>query len=560
MHGKRIVKGGEMLRGLIGSAVLLVTCSIPVQADLLENLLNGQNPFPTGGTGAGGTSTTGSSSSGTNTGGTASGTGSGAGTGTGVTTGEGTNTSAEGEEKSQRFQELITIAKGELEPNNHLAVADPLSPGQPVKGQLFSIEDQDWYSINTTEPKAEVTIEMPSGLAAWNITIRDRSGNVLAAKNSSKSSDLVFSTTLEKPGKYYVVVSNLEDSREDYVLLVSGSNLANPGGRHPDPNFHDAETELNNALADANGIGSVVQLVGHLSTESDIDIYKLESQGDEILSVELCPGNAACANQIGEEGGPWVVYIFDGGKVSQEMLDEERPLFVCVGETTPTTILVHHLYLSLNDGVFSPALLGIIDPAFGVSKQVEVGLRNPGTYYLVVSSPLKRDEDGSVRIKEEVKCGKDAEGKDRTIKEEKIIVFPFSDDQYDLRVVQTKLTPSISPVQSASLEANRSTFMGDVMYIPVVEANGMEYSAELRMFKRSNEIMFELLRVDSLGPIQEVMDTQDLEREAGKASLEGDVVHIPTAEFNGHYYSGDLRMVKENGKLLFKLIRAQRLN
>ncbi len=607
IKGKQL-KESHKMQGLIGGAVMAVMLSTPVQADLLDVLLGGKDPFPIGSGLSGGTSGS-SSSGGSNPPATSdSGNGTGqndnsAGSDNGgkqipseipcVTTdcdsngnpvnndgnggvivketdtgsdnnGGGDSGNNDGGDtgnttQSTRYETLIAQANGELEPNNHLTSADPLTPGQPVKGQLFSMEDEDWYSIRTTKPRAVLSVEMPAGGAAWRLSVRDRAGNLLAVKDSSSTEDLTFSVTLEKEGDYYLVISSIDDSRNDYVLLASGFDLTNPGNRHPNPNFHDAETELNNVLTEANSIGSAVQLVGHLSTESDIDIYRLESQGDEILSVELCPGNAACASQIGEEGGPWVVYIFDGEKITQDMLEAEFELSACLGNV-PTTYRVSHLYLSLNSGVFSPALLGVIDPAFGNSKRVEVGLARAGEYFIIISSPLKRDDDGSVILKEEKECGKDQNGESIKIQEQKIVIFPFSDDQYALRIVQTQLTPSIAPVESASSQANRSTFLGDVLYVPVVEANGMEYSAELRMFKRGDEIMFELLRADALGPKQEVMDTQSLQREAMKASLEEDVVHIPSAELNGRYYSGDLRMFKENGKLLFKLIRAQRLN
>ncbi|XSG84045.1 MAG: hypothetical protein ACPW60_09900 [Methylohalobius sp. ZOD2] len=461
---------------------------------------------------------------------------------------------------TSRRDEFLAKAQREKEPNNHIAAANPVDPGQPVSGQLFSLEDEDWYALRATQADTIVNVEMPAGPAQWQIALLDEAGNLLDARVSSTENELLYSTLLEKAGKFYLVVSGVEDSdsRDNYTFNVTGEGLENPEDRNLNANFHDAEIEFNDTLEEANSLTSAVRLVGQLRNSSDVDLYRLESPGDEILSIELCPGNAVCGDQFTEGSGPWVIYVFDGDRVTQSMLDAEVPLTVCSGDQ-PTQVFTNHMYLSLNVGLFDHALLGIIDPAFGVSRRVEVGLKDPGAYFLAVSSPLRRDEDGSVILKEEGTCGKDEEGNDVKIEEQKIIIEPFSDDQYEMQVVQTSLTPSIT-LDTITQTALREDNVSDVMHVPVVEVNGVEYSADLLRLEQNGEVMFELLNAEPIGTATAATDVESLKREAMRATLNGDNVHIPLAQLDGHYYSGDLRLIRDNDRMLFEVIQFKRLD
>lgn len=481
---------------------------------------------------------------------------------------------------TSRYDDFIQQSQYEVEPNNHIAAAVPIEPGIPVSGQLFSLEDEDWFALQNTQPDSLVNIEIPVSPSVWQIAILDESGNVLEVRESSTEQERLYTSRLEKTGTFYIVISTVDDSRDNYTFNITGDALQGSIERNPNANFHDVEIEFNDTLAQASALNSAVRIFGQLMTSSDIDIYRLESGGDEILSVDLCPGNAACSGQMSDNKGPWVVYIFDGAKVNEDMLHMDVPLATCLpgsdgipgtDDDLPGMAMWSHLYLSLNKGLLDDALLGVIDPAFGVSGKVEVGLKDPGDYYLVVSSPLKRNESGSVILEKQVECGSETsvtqtqQGTSTTksaakITEEFLVIEPYSDDQYELQVVQTSLTPSVSLMGVSKNALSTAAVNDGILILPVVEKNGMEYRWELRIYREDGKLMYELLESEPIGTVVTAADTDSLKKAAMRATLEGHILHVPVVEYNGHYYSADLRMIEENDKTLFELIEATLLN
>ncbi len=458
-----------------------------------------------------------------------------------------------------RRNEFLRQAQREVEPNDHLVAANPIIPARPVAGQLRSKEDEDWFSLRTVQDNTGVNVELPKGPAKWKFSLWDAAGNLLDQRDSLTDSDLVFSTTIERAGKFYLSVAAVDDTRADYAFNVTGQGLQNPSDRHPNANVYNVEIEPNDTLKDANPLTSAVRLLGQLRTGFEIDLFKLDSQGDEILSIELCPENAACAEQFSGGTGPWVVYVFDS-RLTQAMLDQAVLLTQCVADQ-PTQVPVKHLYLSLNRGQLDSALLGVIDPTFGISRKLELGLKAPGTYYLAVSSPLERQGSVVVQTTKDVTCGKIQDPNDPTklvdnkITEEKVVVRPFSDDQYELKVIQTSLTPALTPALAQS-----QALGGDLVQVPLVEVGGMEYRAELRFISQGGRPLLELVKIDPLGTAVAAQDADSLKREALRATLEGDRVHIPLAIYQGRYYAGELRMFEENGRLLFEVLAATPLD
>lgn len=458
-----------------------------------------------------------------------------------------------------RRNEFLRLAQREVEPNESLVAANPIVPGRPVAGQLRFKEDEDWFALRTTRDNTVVNVEMPKGPAKWRVSLLDAVGNLLDQRESLTDSDLVFAATIERTGKFYLSIAAVDDTRADYAFNVTGEGLQNPSDRNPNASFHNVEIEPNDAVKDANPLTSAVRLLGQLRTGSEIDLFKIDSPGDEILSVELCPQNVACAAQFSENSGPWAVYVF-GGNLTQRILDQTVTLTECVGDQ-PVGHPVRHLYLSLDHGLLDSALMGVIDPAFGSSRKLEVGLREPGTYYLAVSAPLERQDGKVVQTTNNVKCGQIPDPNDPTklvdrfITTEKIVIKPFSDDQYELNVVQTRLTPALS-----NSLAQSQMLASDLVHVPLVEVNGVEYRAELALLNQSGKILLELIRFEPIGTVVAATDAESLQREAMRTTVVGDRVHIPLAIYNGHYYAGELRMFENNGRLLFEVLSATPLD
>jgi hypothetical protein len=93
---------------------------------------------------------------------------------------------------------------------------------------------------------------------------------------------------------------------------------------------------------------------------------------------------------------------------------------------------------------------------------------------------------------------------------------------------------------------------GEVVYVPLVEVGGKEYSAKLGLV--SGRPLLELISVESVSPL---LPAECRDR---RTTLIGDRVHIPLAVYGGHSYAGELRMFEENGRLLFEVVSARPLD
>jgi hypothetical protein len=93
---------------------------------------------------------------------------------------------------------------------------------------------------------------------------------------------------------------------------------------------------------------------------------------------------------------------------------------------------------------------------------------------------------------------------------------------------------------------------GEVVYVPLVEVGGKEYSARLGLV--SGRPLLELISVEPVSPLLPA------ECRDKRATLSGDRVHIPLAVYGGHSYAGELRMFEENGRLLFEVVSARPLD
>jgi hypothetical protein len=93
---------------------------------------------------------------------------------------------------------------------------------------------------------------------------------------------------------------------------------------------------------------------------------------------------------------------------------------------------------------------------------------------------------------------------------------------------------------------------GEVVYVPLVEVGGKEYSARLGLV--SGRPLLELISVESVSPL---LPAECRDR---RTTLIGDRVHIPLAVYGGHSYAGELRMFEENGRLLFEVVSARPLD
>jgi hypothetical protein len=134
----------------------------------------------------------------------------------------------------------------ETEPNNDKSQADALASGVPTIGQLSSNNDQDWYSICTSDAdviNVKFSLEPAYILTVFYITIQDSLGNVLANKDfivasNNDPQETTFSSAVNSSGIYYVVITSSGDIGYDanYTLTTT---VSNPGACPTEPPKYD---------------------------------------------------------------------------------------------------------------------------------------------------------------------------------------------------------------------------------------------------------------------------------------------------------------------------------
>jgi VCBS repeat-containing protein len=295
-----------------------------------------------------------------------------------------------------------------------------------------------------------------------------------------------------------------------------------------DTSLDNVDIEPNNRSADATPLNNGRNIKGHLQSLEDKDWYSLQSAGDEIINLEVCPSGSSCSGK-----GSWVMYVFDSNELTLAMEEAEYDFFRWADETGSDLDLVgniilnssagssNHMYLAYRAGFFDGALIGVVDPCFGTSNSVDIGVGSGARdYFIAVSSPLLGDGSdtecgqGSIVLQKPgvSVSGLDATGlKPKTYEttEEYISVFPFSDDQYAIKITGT----GINPLQSTTAVARSATFNSSTgeLSIPQVRAADGLYQARLTLQNQtnsqarstgsdSNSFRFDLLSVEGLGP------------------------------------------------------------
>lgn len=222
----------------------------------------------------------------------------------------------------------------------------------------------------------------------------------------------------------------------------------------------NVEIEPNDRSMLSTPLNSAQNIRGHLQSGDDKDWYSIKSLGNEIIHLEICPPGSGCFSSVENKSGAWVMYVFDSSKLTYAEQLAQVDLHT-IGEDTGTiynTYTSDQMYLKNSFGLYDNSLIGIIDPCFGKTSGLDIGVGNGAkTYFIAISSPLQGggpegveecgvgsvileepgpkgfyeaiDEEGVVTIEEEA-----------TIKQH-IIIFPRNDDQYLIEVSRTGINP-----------------------------------------------------------------------------------------------------------------------
>ncbi len=256
----------------------------------------------------------------------------------------------EGSFSRQMYQMMVTLTGaqggsgttpqinyGEVEPNDTLYTANPIRPHQTIVGQSSSPQDIDWFMIETHANNTYMNIWFEAmenydtaqrgNPARWDVSFTDHAGNVLSHFVAPTADGTTFDVQAGNAGNYYIRVrlNNPEDNpayHAPYRLAVHFRDEFG-GPIRPDYNFYDAEREPNDTFSQANILDpstSMVDIRGHLNHRNDFDLFRIDSAGNETINIEICPDRSSCY-PIWNTVSPWAVYLFDGAKVNDAMLN-----------------------------------------------------------------------------------------------------------------------------------------------------------------------------------------------------------------------------------------------
>lgn len=265
--------------------------------------------------------------------------------------------------------------------------------------------------------------------------------------------------------------------------------------------YDNVDIEPNDRSINATPLNSGRNIKGSMYDGGDKDWYKLQSAGNEVITIDVCPTGSSC---FGKKS--WEVYVFDSTALTTAMEEQPYPLYHWIDATgslndeagikrlSPNPYATsNHMYLAYQmGGFFQGALIGIVDPCFDTTTSLDIGVGpGPRNYLIAVSSTLmgsdgsgqptgKCGDGGTVLRRPGVSVfGLDGDGKAKSYPttEEYYTSFPFSDDQYTIKITGT----GINPLLSAAAAAGSSTFnaLTGELYIPKVRIADGLYEAIL---------------------------------------------------------------------------------
>lgn len=324
--------------------------------------------------------------------------------------------------------------------------------------------------------------------------------------NSAALDSLGFGETVEDVFSYTIEGLKGYTATAKLTIHING----NPGA-----STDNVEIEINDRSRYSTPLHSGQLMRGSLQTADDKDWFSLASLGNEIIHLELCPQGSSCFNDKA-----WVLYVFDSDELTQEIEEETVLLRAYRNDTLKTLSSWHsnHMYLTMKAGIFDSSLIGVINPCFGDSNALDIGVGSaPKTYFVAISTPLLGDanqEAGTQKPEEGENpgCGAGSvilerkgpsfeetiriegepdefgmptfttETKTVDTTEQYIVAFPYSDDQFIISATGT----GVSPLSVKSADA--ALFDPEVKRLDIPSLRIMDnlYAAEL-LYKEASE-------------------------------------------------------------------------
>ena len=414
--------------------------------------------------------------------------------------------------------------------------------------------------IKNEKPEISGNLASGLGLTALSVKLLDSPAGKYGHLDFTSDGSFIYKIINDSPQVQALGVNDAAQEIFNYQVVdseggVTDAQLVVNILGNPSVSFDNVEIEINNSSAQATPLNSGQYIRGQLMTSSDKDWFVINSLGNEIIHMELCPEGSQCFDEKA-----WVLYVFDADQVEQQAIDDKTyPLTLRRDDTQAVLFSFDsaHMYLLLNRGIFDGSLVGIIDPCYGDTNTVDIGVGAEARNYLVaISSPLLRDggegcSDGSVVLErpgpsfEEPDPADPTKTKTITTTEEYTVAFPYSDDQYTIKATRT----GVNPLAVMSPDSTTFDAAGRLVSIPKIRVFDQLYTAELQQLSPQGDpdasANFEII---SLQPLDEALSASS--DQAVYDSAKG-VVNIPQVIDlqSGVAYSVELQYQPEDNTL-----------
>lgn len=183
------------------------------------------------------------------------------------------------------FSGTVFAAVNETEPNDTMANASSLRPGDTVTGKITTYSDVDYYMVQIiASGNRNISLStIPSG-CNYNLYLYDYRGTLLSSSTASGNADENISRILDV-GTYYVCVKSSSgySASSNYTLSVKSSGSTNPPTTPP---VHGGDAyEFNDTLELASDFyGS---LEANIHPLGDVDWYRFSVTQTSARHIQL---------------------------------------------------------------------------------------------------------------------------------------------------------------------------------------------------------------------------------------------------------------------------------
>ena len=382
-----------------------------------------------------------------------------------------------------------------------------------------NVQNGKFFYLNSS-PSSQYGYLVFNQDGSYTYTVYNNAPAIVALTTGQVVSDFFSYTTADQYGQTATAKIN--------VTIIGNQVDANGNTVFNNNPFDNVDVEPNNIFAHATPLNSSRNIKGSLYSPGDKDWYFLRSDGNEIITVNVCPQGSSCYGQKN-----WELYVFDSAKLTaaieadtyvlRHWLDATGSIYdfssVARLSALPSTAdgygVSDHMYLTYYRGVYDSALIGILDPCFNPSTSLDIGVgTGKRNLFIAVSSPLMGNNSTSkcgIGTPILQRAGQSVPGKDArtppafmlyTTTEEYISVFPYNSGQYTINITGTGLNPLLEKMALAgSATYNMDT---GVLNIPKIRIVDKLYGANMKLQNQpagsaNTNLKFDLINIQELG-------------------------------------------------------------